>query len=241
MIEQNATNTYELAYLLLPRLSEEEAATHATVLAAMATKTGASEILSNGGPQFIDLEYDMTKRIDSKKERFSQAYFGWVKYSGGAESVLALKEELDITDELLRYMIVKTESNNELTDVFSVEEAVEDVEEILAKTEEESEAEQEKGAKEASEASGEGEKPEGDDLTKVEGVGPVIAKTLTEAGVGTFASLAKATTEEIQEIIKDVRGSHESETWPKQAEMASKGNWEELAKWQDEMDGGREV
>ena len=77
-----------------------------------------------------------------------------------------------------------------------------------------------------------------DDLTKVEGIGPKIAETLTEAGVSTFAELSKKSSEEIQEIITDVRGSHDSETWPKQAEMAVEGKWDELKAWQDELDGG---
>ena len=35
--------------------------------------------------------------------------------------------------------------------------------------------------------------------------------------------------------------SHDPETWPKQAEMARDGKWDELKTWQDELDGGREV
>lgn len=80
---------------------------------------------------------------------------------------------------------------------------------------------------------------ESDDLTKVEGIGPKIAETLTNAGVATFAELAKKSSDEIQGIIADVRGSHDSETWAKQAEMARDGRWDELKTWQDEMDGGK--
>ena len=78
-----------------------------------------------------------------------------------------------------------------------------------------------------------------DDLTKVEGIGPKIAETLTNAGVATFAELAKKSSEDIQTIIADVRGSHDSETWSKQAEMAAAGDWDGLKAWQDEMDGGK--
>jgi len=78
-----------------------------------------------------------------------------------------------------------------------------------------------------------------DDLTKVEGIGPKIAETLTAAGVDTFAKLAKTDSDKIQEMIADVRGNHDSGTWPKQAAMAADGKWDELKKWQDEMDGGK--
>ena len=82
-------------------------------------------------------------------------------------------------------------------------------------------------------------KTKADDLKKIEGIGPKIASTLVEAGIDTFAKLAKANTEKIAEIISDVRGNHVPDTWPKQAELAAEGKWDELKKWQDELDGGK--
>ncbi len=79
----------------------------------------------------------------------------------------------------------------------------------------------------------------GDDLKKIEGIGPKIAQTLTDAGVATFAQLAKTDAAKISEIIAGVRGNHVTDTWPKQAELAAEGKWDELKKWQDELDGGK--
>ena len=81
--------------------------------------------------------------------------------------------------------------------------------------------------------------PKADDLKKIEGIGPKIAETLTAAGVGTFAELASTSSEKISEIIAGVRGNHVTDTWPKQAQMAADGKWDELKKWQDELDGGK--
>ena len=78
-----------------------------------------------------------------------------------------------------------------------------------------------------------------DDLKKIEGIGPKIAQTLTDAGVATFAELAKTKPAKISEIIAGVRGNHVPDTWPKQAKMAADGKWDELKKWQDELDGGK--
>lgn len=78
-----------------------------------------------------------------------------------------------------------------------------------------------------------------DNLTKIEGIGPKIAETLAAAGVVSFADLAGTDVEKIAEIIKDVRGKHVPDTWPKQAEMAAAGKWDELKAWQDELDGGK--
>jgi len=32
---------------------------------------------------------------------------------------------------------------------------------------------------------------------------------------------------------------HNPGTWPKQSKMAADGAWEQLKKWQDELDGGK--
>lgn len=83
----------------------------------------------------------------------------------------------------------------------------------------------------------------GDDLTKVEGVGPKASEALVKAGVDTFAKLATKTAEEVKEILTEESTtlSHlVTTTWPKQAELAAAGKWDELKAWQDELDGGKE-
>lgn len=82
-----------------------------------------------------------------------------------------------------------------------------------------------------------------DDLTKIEGIGPKAAEALTAAGVATYADLGKATVKAVQKILDESEGrfgAMDPGTWPKQAKLAADGKWDELKKWQDEMDGGRE-
>ena len=79
-----------------------------------------------------------------------------------------------------------------------------------------------------------------DDLKKIEGIGPKIAETLVEAGIATFADLAKAKPAKISEIIEGVRGNHVPDTWPQQAQLAADGKWDELKELQDKLDGGVE-
>lgn len=80
-----------------------------------------------------------------------------------------------------------------------------------------------------------------DDLTKIEGIGPKIGSILTENGYPTFDALAKADVEKVKALLAENKlASHDPTTWGKQAEMAHAGQWEELKKWQDELDGGKE-
>jgi len=83
---------------------------------------------------------------------------------------------------------------------------------------------------------------EPDDLTKVEGIGPKIAEILATAGLSTFSSLAATSADRVKEILEAAEGNfaaHDPTTWPQQAQLAANGQWEELQKWQDELDGGR--
>lgn len=82
----------------------------------------------------------------------------------------------------------------------------------------------------------------GDDLKKIEGVGPKIAEILTNAGLATFEAVSKASADQIREILAEAGNrykSHDPTTWPKQAEFAAAGQWDELKEWQDKLDGGR--
>lgn len=81
-----------------------------------------------------------------------------------------------------------------------------------------------------------------DDLTKIEGVGPKIAEALVAAGLDTFAKVAASDADAIKAILDAAEGNfgaHNPGTWADQAKMAAEGKWDELKKWQDELDGGK--
>jgi len=82
----------------------------------------------------------------------------------------------------------------------------------------------------------------GDDLKKIEGVGPKAAEAMVNAGLDTFAKVAKAKPEAIEAILTEAssRLAHlVASTWPQQAKLAADGKWDELKKLQDELDGGK--
>jgi large subunit ribosomal protein L27 len=81
-----------------------------------------------------------------------------------------------------------------------------------------------------------------DDLKKIEGIGPKIAQLLNEDGILTFAQLAATDVERVKAIL-EAAGSrykmHDPTTWGQQAQLAADGKWDELKKWQDELNGGK--
>jgi len=81
-----------------------------------------------------------------------------------------------------------------------------------------------------------------DDLKKIEGIGPKIEGLLNVAGINSFSRLSVSSTDHLKSILVAAGPryqTHSPDTWPQQAGMAAKGQWEELEKWQDELDGGR--
>jgi len=82
----------------------------------------------------------------------------------------------------------------------------------------------------------------GDDLTKVEGIGPKIKEILWNAGVLSYADLAAKTADEVREILS-AEGSRynrfDPTTWPEQAKLAAEGEWDKLKEWQDQLSGGK--
>ena len=79
-----------------------------------------------------------------------------------------------------------------------------------------------------------------DDLTKLEGIGPKVAKILTDAGYASFADLAEADAAEVDKILDANKlQMMDSAGWIEQAKLAAAGDMEGLAKLQDELKGGR--
>jgi len=81
-----------------------------------------------------------------------------------------------------------------------------------------------------------------DDLKKIEGIGPKIAEHLNKGGIHTFADLGKAKQATLKGILAAAGPRykmHNPGSWPKQAKLAAKGNWNALKVLQDELNGGR--
>ena len=79
-----------------------------------------------------------------------------------------------------------------------------------------------------------------DDLIRLEGIGPKVAKVLNEAGITSFEDLAKANAVEVQKVLSAAGMQMlNPEGWIEQATLAAKGDWVGLEKLQGELKGGR--
>ncbi|MDO8565457.1 MAG: 30S ribosomal protein S6 [bacterium] len=120
--------TYEIGYLILPSIPENELSGITDAIKAVVEKAGGT-VLDGEAPFKYDLSYTMTKTIGASRYVVSEAYLGWLKFEGEPEQAVAVKSGLDKIDELLRFLLVK--ASRETTFTFAkAREALEEKEEV---------------------------------------------------------------------------------------------------------------
>lgn len=108
------TRTYELSYLVTPTTTEAELEATVSILKAEIEKAGGA-VIAEGTPDFIDLAYTIEKNVASKKMKWSQGYFGWIKFTAEPEAMAVLKKAFDANLAVMRYMLIKTSAENLVT------------------------------------------------------------------------------------------------------------------------------
>ncbi len=79
-----------------------------------------------------------------------------------------------------------------------------------------------------------------DDLTRIEGIGPKVARVLASIGITTFKALAEADYSAVKQALVNAGWPYmDPAGWIEQAKLAAEGRWEELAFLQDRLKGGR--
>ncbi|WP_268223640.1 50S ribosomal protein L21 [Sinomicrobium oceani] len=106
-----------------------------------------------------------------------------------------------------------------------------------------SKANAEKAEKPAKKAPAKKATKKGDDLKKIEGIGPKIAELFNNTGIMTYADLAATSVDKLKDILTEAGPNYANkvpDTWPQQAQLAADGKWDELNELQEKLDGGIE-
>ncbi len=113
LVETGGSNSkiYELGYLLVPTIKEEDLSVNYGNLKELISSFGG-EIITDEMPKATNLAYSMSKVISNVRSKFDKAYFGWTKFTMEAEKLLELKKALDLDNNLIRFLILKTVKEN---------------------------------------------------------------------------------------------------------------------------------
>jgi len=109
----DALSVYEVAFLLLPSLAQEQVPAKAATIKQSLTSSGG-EVLGGEDPVLIDLAYSMTKVVQTVRHKCNTGYFGWIKFEIASDGIERVKKDLDANDDILRYLIIKTVRENTL-------------------------------------------------------------------------------------------------------------------------------
>ncbi len=105
---------YEVGYLMVPTIAEENLGEEVTSFKDMFIENGAV-FISDEYPKLIELAYEMTRSILNKKQKFSYGYFGWVKFECSTSVAKVIKDLLDKNEKLVRYLMIKTARENTMS------------------------------------------------------------------------------------------------------------------------------
>lgn len=153
---EEETNSYELAFHVLPTVAEGEVPSVFEAIKALITKEGG-EIFDEEKPERFELAYEIEKHLEGKIRRFTSAYFGWVRFKLDSEKVAVLLEEVESRTDILRHLLIKLTKVEE-ENPFRFHEALESTKKVTTINEEDLVASEEAPEAETQEASEEAEK-----------------------------------------------------------------------------------
>lgn len=111
ILEDTNSKVYELGYLLVPSIKEEDVpVSYGKLKELISSFTG--EIVSDEMPKMTSLAYSMQKVTSNVRNKFNTAYFGWIKFVMSSAKVLELKKNLDLNPNFIRFLILKTVKEN---------------------------------------------------------------------------------------------------------------------------------
>ncbi|OGI67390.1 hypothetical protein A3A05_00865 [Candidatus Nomurabacteria bacterium RIFCSPLOWO2_01_FULL_41_12] len=102
---------YELGYLLVSTIGQEDVPVNYGNLKELVSSFGG-EIIADEVPKMINLAYSMRKVISNVRHKFNTAYFGWTKFFMVPGQALELKKHLDLDQNFIRFLILKTVKEN---------------------------------------------------------------------------------------------------------------------------------
>jgi ribosomal protein S6 len=110
---QDGIQVYELAFHLVPTLSEDEVMVQFSHLKSLIEKKGGT-FISEETPQMTNLAYEISKTVKAQKKHYTSSFFGWVKFELNPEEIAGLEKQVKGFEPMLRYLLITTVRENTL-------------------------------------------------------------------------------------------------------------------------------
>jgi len=107
-VSKDPRPVYEAAFHVLPTVEESAVG---EVVEAIRTEIlkGGAEIIKEQFPQKIALAYTVERAVTGKREKYNEAYFGFIKFATERENIAALENLLRSSKNILRHLLIETQ------------------------------------------------------------------------------------------------------------------------------------
>ncbi len=99
---------YEIGYHLVPILGEGAVSAEVAKVREIIEGEGGVPT-SDQFPARLPLSYEMSRQIAGKRQQFTEAYFGWMEFEIPPSALERVKESIDRNENILRFIIKRTE------------------------------------------------------------------------------------------------------------------------------------
>lgn len=97
---------YEVGFHLVPTIAEDGVGAAVENVRKLISED--AEFISEGYPQKITLAYTVERATQGKREKYTEAWFGWIKFATTRGKIPALEAALLDSREVLRSLIIET-------------------------------------------------------------------------------------------------------------------------------------
>ncbi len=114
---KNTTPVYEIGFHIVPTVGDEGvSAVVESIRKALGDPDGktsssngaGAEIISEGFPKKITLAYQVERATQGKREKYTESYFGHIKFAMERDGVTAFTEIMRALQPILRFLIIET-------------------------------------------------------------------------------------------------------------------------------------
>src|SRR3954466_12579344 len=109
--KDKGTKVYEVGYLLIPTIPEEQLATEVESIKSLIEKHDGV-FITEDFPKLRPLAYQMKKTTGGSNSKYNQAYFGWIKFEVISGALQVITKDIEKNPHILRYMIINTVREN---------------------------------------------------------------------------------------------------------------------------------
>jgi ribosomal protein S6 len=105
---------YEIGFHIVPTVAEDNLGAIVEKIKSLLGKE--VEIVAESAPQRMHLAYQIERATQGKREKYTESYFGWVKFAlkekeegeGVGAQVNAIEQSLRDTKDVLRFILIQT-------------------------------------------------------------------------------------------------------------------------------------